>query len=234
MFTVGTDARRVEEDLVARRLCCPDCTSPVAPWGHARSRRVRGRGESLRLRPRRVACATCACTHVLLPVSVLLRRADTVEVIGFALLRKTAGAGHRVIAAELDRPAGTVRGWLRRMTVLADRLRVVLLALAAECDAELALPDPAGSALGDLLAALGAACAAVTRRLGPCSPWQLLAAVSDGCARCGWTAGAPGVDQHEPPLPGDRVSGEPSRQGPWGPGKEGGDGLGGDPGAAGP
>ncbi|MGO9753425.1 MAG: hypothetical protein ACLP22_18335 [Solirubrobacteraceae bacterium] len=35
------------------------------------------------------------------------------EVIGAALLAKTQGAGHRTIAARLDRPAGTVRGWPR-------------------------------------------------------------------------------------------------------------------------
>ena len=51
---------------------------------------------------------------MLLPVVVLLRRADTSAVIGAALVAKAAGAGHRRIAMVLGRPAETVRGWLRR------------------------------------------------------------------------------------------------------------------------
>jgi hypothetical protein len=58
-------------------------------------------------------------THVLLPVTVLLRRAYAVEVIGAALLARGAGQGHRSIGAALKGPAATVRGWLR---VLAGRL----------------------------------------------------------------------------------------------------------------
>ena len=66
------------------------------------------------LRPRRSLCMRCRCTHVLLPASTLVRRADTVVVIGQALLAKAGGAGHRRIAALLNRPVSTVRGWLRR------------------------------------------------------------------------------------------------------------------------
>jgi hypothetical protein len=46
---------------------------------------------------------------VLLPVGVLVRRADTAVVIGTALAATAAGWGHRRIAAGLGRPAATVR-----------------------------------------------------------------------------------------------------------------------------
>ena len=75
-------------------LRCPvlDCGEPLARWEWARGRVVRGAG---RLRPRRVRCRGCRRTQVLLPASVLLRRADAVTVIGAALLAKAGGAGHR-------------------------------------------------------------------------------------------------------------------------------------------
>jgi hypothetical protein len=51
---------------------------------------------------------------VLLPVVALVRRADLAVVIGAALAAKAVGKGTRPIAAALDRPWETVRGWLRR------------------------------------------------------------------------------------------------------------------------
>lgn len=43
------------------------------------------------------------------------------------LLAAADGSGHRAIAAQLDRPAGTVRGWLRRARVNAEAVRVAAL-----------------------------------------------------------------------------------------------------------
>jgi hypothetical protein len=43
-----------------------------------------------------------------------VRRADSTEVIGNALVANVHRAGHRTIAAALDRPVSTVRRWLRR------------------------------------------------------------------------------------------------------------------------
>ena len=43
----------------------------------------------------------------------IVRPADTTEAVGNALVAKANGAGHRTIAANLDRPASTVRRWLR-------------------------------------------------------------------------------------------------------------------------
>ena len=68
----------------------------------------------------------CLQTHVLLPASVLLRRADEVTVIGAALLAKACGCGRRKIATRLGRAASTVRGWLRRIGQVAERVLAVL------------------------------------------------------------------------------------------------------------
>ena len=63
--------------------------------------------------PRRARCGDCGRTQILLPTELTVRRADTTEAIGNALVAKANGAGHRTIAAGLDRPASTVRRWLR-------------------------------------------------------------------------------------------------------------------------
>lgn len=56
----------------------------------------------------RLRCPACEQTHVLLPAWAVTRRRDGTEVIGHALLANANGHGHRRIAAELGRPAGTV------------------------------------------------------------------------------------------------------------------------------
>jgi len=128
-MTVGLDDATVEDVLGSGLLQCPviGCGEPLAPWGWARDRVVRGAG---RLRPRRGRCPGCRRTQVLLPASVLLRRADAVTVIGAALLAKAGGAGHRRVAAMVGVPASTARGWLRRITAVADRVLAVLAAAA--------------------------------------------------------------------------------------------------------
>lgn len=122
-------------------------------------------------------------THVLLAVSCLLRRADGVDVIGAALRLKAAGAGHRPIAALLERPASTVRGWLRAFAGNAEAVRTRFTALLVQLDP---LPGPLPAyqrPLADAVEVIGACAAAARRRLGvvgAVSPWQLAAAVSDG------------------------------------------------------
>jgi len=116
---VGSDVVEVERRLGVGELVCP-CGGGLVPWGHARARTVRDVGD---LRPRRARCRTCLVTHVLVAVSCLLRRADGVEVIGAALRAKAAGAGHRPIAAQVARPASTVRGWLRAFARNAEAAR---------------------------------------------------------------------------------------------------------------
>jgi hypothetical protein len=180
VMTVGLDTARVEQDLCAGLLGCAvtGCGAVLGPWGWARERLVRGVG---RLRPRRSRCRGCRATQVLLPASVLLRRADAVTVIGAALLAKAAGAGHRRIAVTLDVPASTVRGWLRRIVTVADRVLAVLAAVAAELGVEFGPPAVIAGPVAAVVEMLGAVSAAVARRLGgSCSPWRLAAVLTGG------------------------------------------------------
>ena len=184
MVTVGKDVAEVEARLVAGRLECP-CGGRLAPWGHARSRVLRdGTALGWSLRPRRARCSGCTRTHVLLPVGVLVHRADVVAVIGTALGLAALGWGHRRVADRVGRAAGTVRGWLRRLRARAEALRVEFTALLAALDPLAAMPDPTPSETGDVVAALLAATAAVTRRWAEAveglSPWDLAAAVTGG------------------------------------------------------
>jgi hypothetical protein len=126
---------------------------------------------------------------VLLPVAGLVRRADGVVVIGAALVAKAAGLGHRPIARLLGRPAGTVRGWLRRFTARAEGLRAAFTALLVELAVDPPVLMPAGSAVGDAVAAIVAAAeAAAARLLVAVSPWELAGAVTSGrlLAPAGW------------------------------------------------
>ncbi|MDN5762163.1 MAG: helix-turn-helix domain-containing protein, partial [Microlunatus sp.] len=159
---VGTDSAEVERRLSAGELVCP-CGGDLAPWGYARARAVRGAGM---LRPRRVRCVGCRVTHVLLSVACLLRRADAVEVIGAAVRAKAAGAGHRPIAVRLDRPASTVRGWLRSFTRNAEATRSMFTTVLAQLDPLHGPIGPAGSAFADAVEAIGAVVASARRRLG--------------------------------------------------------------------
>jgi hypothetical protein len=121
-------------------------------------------------------------THVLLLVDALLRRADTAAVIGSALVAKADGRGHRTIAAKLGRPPSTVRGWLRGFGSRAESVRAAFTALAVTLAVDAVLPDPAGGAFADAVAAIGAAASAASRRFAMpiVSGWRLASAVSTG------------------------------------------------------
>jgi hypothetical protein len=122
-------------------------------------------------------------THVLLPVDVLLRRADAVAVIGAALVWAAAGWGHRRVAERLGRPAATVRGWLRRFADRAGVLREAFTVLLCAVDPDPRLPEPAGSLVADAVAVVVAAAGAVVRRWAAVfglSPWQVACAVTSG------------------------------------------------------
>ena len=164
LITVEADQVLVESRLVAGGISCPACPGVLAPWGWARPRGVRGVDE---LRPRRARCSSCLVTHVLLPVTVLLRRADAAAVIWAALLARAAGRGHRTIAAGLRVPASTVRGWLRRMNTRLEQVRVHFTVVARRAGIDQSAPTAAGNAWRDLVAAVGAAWVAVTTRFGP-------------------------------------------------------------------
>lgn len=180
MLTVGLDAAAVENDLCAGLLGCPatSCGAALGPWGWGRERLVRGAG---RLRPRRGRCRGCRRTQVLLPASVLLRRADAVTVIGEALMAKAGGAGHRPIAARLNVPPSTVRGWLRRIAAVAEQVLAVLAVAAAELGTEFTPPAVTVGPVAAVVELLGALAAAVARELGgSCSPWRLAAVLTGG------------------------------------------------------
>ncbi len=185
MLTVGKDGAAVERRLAQGRLVCPGCGQRLGPWGYARPRVLREQGVARRrLRPRRARCGGCGRTHVLLPVSVLVRRADAAVVIGAALVAKAAGWGHRRIAVWLGRPAATVRGWLRRFAARAGTVRAAFTTLLCELDADPPVPEPAGSQMADAVEAIIAAARVVARRwrglaLG-LSPWEVAAAVTQG------------------------------------------------------
>jgi hypothetical protein len=143
------------------------------------------------LRPRRSRCTGCGATHVLLPVLVLARRADTAAVIGAGLAAKAAGLGHRRIAARLGRPAETVRGWLRRFGARVEQVRVVFTGWCRALSPDPVLPDPAGSAWADALAAITAAAQALAIRfhtatagtaadVGATPVWEVAVSVSGG------------------------------------------------------
>jgi hypothetical protein len=185
MVTVGVVAGVVERRLAAGRLRCPACRGVLAGWGHARQRVIRGgSGVGWRLRPRRSRCGGCGVTHVLLPVSCLLRRADGVAVIWAALAGKAAGLGFRPVAAGLGVPASTVRDWLARFASRAGAVRGLFTAWLCALDADPPPLPPAGSAVADAVAAVTAAAAAAAGRwagrLASVSPGELACSVSAG------------------------------------------------------
>ena len=184
MVTVEADPVLVEARLASGQLACPGCEQSLRPWGWARAREVHGIAETLR--PRRARCVGCLLTHVLLPVTVLLRRAYAADVVGAAVTARAAGSGHRPIGLWLQVPGDTVRGWLRRLATRLEPARVVLLQVAVRAGVDVAVPTGLGCPWRDLLAAVGAATAALTGRfgpvgvLGPVTAWQVAAACSAG------------------------------------------------------
>ncbi|WAL63922.1 DUF6431 domain-containing protein [Amycolatopsis cynarae] len=114
LITRSTNRSPVLTWLREGRLRCPGCHGPLRPWGYARVRTVRfARAPARLLRPRRLRCRGCGSTHVVLPDWVLPRRAYAAPVVKQALAGRSAGHGHRAVAARLRIPAPTVRDWFR-------------------------------------------------------------------------------------------------------------------------
>ena len=184
-------------------MACPGCSAVLARWGHARGRRVRDTGGVLWIVPRRARCTGCGATHVLLPVVLLVRRADTAAVIGAGLTAKATGAGHRLIAALLGRPAETVRGWLRRFAGRVEPVRAVFTRWCRDLAPDPVLPGPAGSAWGRRACRGPGRAAALAARfgIGEVPPWQAATAISaPGCCHRAGPPRTAGADQHELPL----------------------------------
>jgi transposase-like protein len=175
---------RVEDDLARGALACPRCGGVLRPWAFAAARRVRQLdGSAWTVRPRRARCSACRCTQVLLPGSLLPRRADTVDVIGAALVARAGGHGWRRIAADLGRPPATVRRWLRaargpHLAWLRRRGVEYAALLDREVLTELAAQP---TELGDALVALAAAVVAWRRRFTRhAGAWTLIGVFTGG------------------------------------------------------
>ena len=136
----------------------------------------------------------------MLPVSALLRRADTAAVIVSALAAKArCGFGFRRIAAELGRPGETVRGWLRRFAERAEAVRSMFTVWLRAVDPDPVMPDAAGGVFAD--AVMAAVATVIERRfaLPTVSLAETAVAVSGGRLLApGWPGSAV---QHEPTLP---------------------------------
>lgn len=184
MLIVGIGAAAVEMDLRGGRLGCPSCGSGLRPWGHSVEREVRLGLRSVRRRFRRSICRSCSGTHVLIPEDTLVRRRDAVEVVGAALTAKARGVGHRRIAMGLGRHASTVRGWLRRLALMADELREHFTRWAYALDPGHHRLSPGGSAFADAVEAVGRLGIVVVRRFGPRPPWSLASVVTGGGLLC--------------------------------------------------
>jgi hypothetical protein len=92
------------------------------------------------------------------------------------------GQSHRTIGTDLGVPAGTVRGWIRRVRARAEWLRVQDTIAAHNFDPMLPAIVPAGSLLlANPVSALGTAAAALARRIGLLAPpWQIIAMIACG------------------------------------------------------
>jgi transposase-like protein len=166
MLQVAITDEQVEAALAAGALACPACSGPLSPWGYARSRELRLRSGTRALTPRRALCGGCARTHVLCPAWSVPRRRDSADVIGEALRLAVDGDGHRRIARKLDRPPGTVRGWLRAARQRAQDLRACASRQLVSLDVQVGAITPAGSELGDAVEAMMLAARGFRLRFG--------------------------------------------------------------------
>jgi len=188
---VVPSASQGQQSLADGALTCPSCQAALRSWGWTKPRRVRGHdGRIALLRLRRARCRACSVSHVLLPAAWLPGRLDEVTVIGSALLGAACGAGHRQLAAALNRPEGTVRGWLRAARAHAGWLHAELARAGAQLpDHRLGTAVPPPTPLGETVEAAGRVASAY-RRLG-CNllpAWHLLSQLTNGRLLGGTTA----------------------------------------------
>jgi transcriptional regulator with XRE-family HTH domain len=131
-------------------------------------------------------------THVLLPVTMLVRRGDWAVLIGKALELKAAGWGQRPIAAAVGVSRSTVRGWLARFAEVAEEVRAHLVRWALWLDAGLVRLEPSGSGFGDAVEAVVAAGGAAAAHLGIGCRWSFASAATGGRLLCNTSSPFPG------------------------------------------
>jgi len=165
MVTVSPVESVVESQLSSGQLACPVCGDGVlSRWGYARRRRLVG--DDVSVCPRRARCGSCKATHVLLPATMLSRRAYRADWIWDAFTAKAAGRGSRPIAAGLGVPASTVRGWLRRMATRLEVARRRFTTVMIRAGVDRPVPKATGSPWSDMVTAARAAAGALTDRFG--------------------------------------------------------------------
>ena len=192
MLTVSPDPVVVESQLQAGELACPGCRGVVGPWGWARLRVLRYQDRVVGVRPRRGRCRRCGATHVLLPATLLLRRADVAALIGRGLLLGVVeGWACRRIAGVLGRPRSTVRGWLARFVERAELLRAHFTRWALWLESAWTRLEPQGTPAGDALVALLAAGRAARARLGGVGVWSFASTATAGRLLCNTSAPFP-------------------------------------------
>lgn len=187
------------------RLDCPRCAGATTRWS-GYQRFVRAEGLARAIFVPRVRCGRCGQTNAVLPAFLLVGRLDAVESIGEVIERVVTGAaGVRPVAARVEVPHTTARGWVRRFAGRARRLAVAFAALAVELGAEVvaaAVSDAARHALAAVAAAFEVACslpgwAALGR-------WRFASAVSGGTV-IGTNTNSPylvvGSRRFMPPVP---------------------------------
>lgn len=178
---IVVSGRVANGDVVAAGIACPDCGGALRPWGFARPRQIRSLSSVASWRPRRAICGRCSSTHVLLPAKLLPRRRDDVAVIGAALVANAGGAGHRRIATQLDRPASTVRTWLRGVRSQAEHLHLVGTRWYCQLDPVAAPAVPTGSPVGRRGEGAWSRRSGRGAALGPCEPaWAVINVVTAG------------------------------------------------------
>ena len=156
MVTVEVDPVRVESRLAGGEIACPACSDGVlGGWGYARAGTVEGLCDPVR--PRRARCRSCLVTHVLLPVTLLLRRAYAAERVWMSLIAAARRGWASPDRARLRVPAATVRGWLRRAGGRLEAIRAWFIAVAVRTGIDVEIPDGFGCPWSDVLAAVAAA-----------------------------------------------------------------------------
>ena len=85
------------------------------------------------------------------------------------------------IAAELGVPESTVRGWLRRINMVAATVLAVVATTAARPGTDFVAPAVTAGPVQAVVELLGGLAASAARRLGgSCSPWRLAAVLTGG------------------------------------------------------